>query len=303
MNGLAVMAKLRELLSPDLPVIILTGDISTEALSAIAAQRCLQLNKPVKPAEITDAIRELLPPTIPLAARPGPIKSPKTDGDARKVFVVDDDRHIREIVRAVLEDDGRTVQDFASGEAFLAAYKLGSEGCLLIDAYLPGIGGLELLQHLRAAGDLLPAIMITGSSDVPMVVQAMQSGAADFIEKPIAAADLLARLTRALEQSKDSSKLIAWQNSAAKHIGDLTPRQYEIMELVLAGHPSKNIAADLGISQRTVENHRASIMRTTETRSLPALARLALAALASPATKSRNDGSSGPLAGLAVTTE
>jgi two-component system CheB/CheR fusion protein len=263
----------------------------------------LQLNKPVKPAEITEAIRKLLPPTIPLVAGRGPIKSPETEKDARKVFIVDDDRHIRDVVRAVLEDDGRTVQDFVSAEAFLAAYKPGSEGCLLIDAYLPGIGGLELLQHLRAAGDLLPTIMITGSSDVPMVVQAMQAGASDFIEKPIAAADLLASLTRALERSKDSSKLMAWRDSAAKHIGHLTPRQHEIMELVLAGHPSKNIAADLGISQRTVENHRASIMRTTETRSLPALARLALAAAASTADKGRNDGSSAAIPGPSVTTD
>ena len=131
---------------------------------------------------------------------------------------------------------------------------------------------------MRAAGDLLPAIMITGSSDVPMAVEAMKAGAADFIEKPFAAADLLGSIGRALEQSRDSSRLIAWQDMAAGVIGDLTPRQHQIMDLVLSGHPSKNIAADLGISQRTVENHRASIMKTTGTKSLPALARLALAA-------------------------
>jgi len=113
---------------------------------------------------------------------------------------------------------------------------------------------------------------------VPMAVQAMKAGAADFIEKPIAAADLLAGIDRALERSQDSAKRTAWQASAAQHIAGLTARQREIMQLVLAGQPSKNIAADLGISQRTVENHRASIMRKTGTKSLPALARLALAA-------------------------
>jgi two-component system CheB/CheR fusion protein len=292
MNGLAVAAKFREALGPELPVIILTGDISTEALSAIAARHCPQLNKPVKPAELMQAIQERLPrsslaPQVRLKQAPSPARQP----DTHVIFIVDDDPNIRGSVRLLLEEDGRTVQDFPTSEAFLAAYHSGSDGCLLIDAYLPGMGGLELLKRLRAAGDPLPAIMITGSSDVPMAVQAMKAGAADFIEKPIAAADLLARVERALERSEDSSKTMAWQTSASEHIADLTPRQHQIMDLVLAGHPSKNIAADLGISQRTVENHRASIMRKTDTKSLPALARLALAASVTASTGAIGTGS------------
>jgi two-component system CheB/CheR fusion protein len=178
----------------------------------------------------------------------------------------------------VLEEDGRTVEDYAACEAFLEAYRPGREACLLIDAYLPGMNGLELLQRLRDAGHRLPAIMITGNSDVPMAVQAMKAGASDFIEKPIGRGELLASIERALEQSRDSNKLAVWRESAANHVARLTPRQRQIMDLVLAGHPSKNIAADLGISQRTVDNHRASIMKKTGSKSLPALARLALAA-------------------------
>ena len=106
----------------------------------------------------------------------------------------------------------------------------------------------------------------------------MKAGASDFIEKPISRDELIASVQRALEQSHDSSKLSAWREDAANHIAGLTPRQREIMALVLAGHPSKNIAADLGISQRTVENHRATIMKKTGSKSVPALARLALAA-------------------------
>jgi two-component system, chemotaxis family, CheB/CheR fusion protein len=121
--------------------------------------------------------------------------------------------------------------------------------------------------------------MITGNSDVSIAVQAMKAGASDFIEKPISRGELLACVDRALEQSRDSSKLTAWREDAATHMAGLTPRQRQVMEMVLAGHPSKNIAADLGISQRTVENHRASIMTKTGTKSLPALARLALAAV------------------------
>ncbi len=110
------------------------------------------------------------------------------------------------------------------------------------------MSGLELLQQLHDAGDLLPAIMITGKSDVPMAVQAMKAGASDFIEKPIGPAELLAGIRRALEQARDSSKLSNWREGAAKQIADLTPRQRQVMDMVLAGHPSKVIAADLGIS-------------------------------------------------------
>ena len=116
-----------------------------------------------------------------------------------------------------------------------------------------------------------------------MAVEAMKAGASDFMEKPIGGTELLVGVERALEQSRDASKALAWRESAANQIAGLTSRQRQIMELVLAGHPSKNIAADLGISQRTVENHRAPIMKKTGSKSLPALARLAMAATASGA--------------------
>jgi two-component system CheB/CheR fusion protein len=158
------------------------------------------------------------------------------------------------------------------------------------------MSGLELLRRLREAGHPLPAIMITGNSDVPMAVQAMKAGAADFIEKPVGSGDLLASIERALEQSQDSSKLFAWRERAAGHVADLTAREREIMELVLSGQPSKNIAVDLGISQRTVENHRASIMKKTGSKSLPALARLALAANWSDADEPVDPNESAPAA-------
>jgi two-component system CheB/CheR fusion protein len=138
--------------------------------------------------------------------------------------------------------------------------------------------GLELLQRFHDLGHRLPAIMITGSADVPMAVRAMKTGASDFIEKPIGPTELIASVERALERSRDSNKLFAWREAATNRIAGLTPRARQIMELVLAGHPNKNIAAELGISQRTVENHRAAIMKKTGSKSLPALTRLAFAA-------------------------
>ncbi len=195
-----------------------------------------------------------------------------------RIFIVDDDPRICDATRSVLEDDGFSVGTYTNGEAFLETYRPDNRQCLLVDAYLPGMNGLELLQRLRDAGHRLPAIVITGHGDVPMAVQAMKAGASDFIEKPLSRVNLLASIGRALEQARDSGKQAAWRESAASHIAALTPRQRQIMNLVLAGQPSKNIAADLAISQRTVENHRASIMRKTGAASLPALARLALAA-------------------------
>uniref|UniRef100_UPI002586DF54 response regulator transcription factor n=1 Tax=Acidiphilium sp. TaxID=527 RepID=UPI002586DF54 len=180
--------------------------------------------------------------------------------------------------RAVLEADGRVVEDYASGEAFLAAYRPDREACLLLDAYLPGMSGLAVLQRLREIAAPLPAIVITGRSDVAMAVQAMKAGAEDFIEKPISRTDLLAAIARALDHARDQNARSAWRATATSHIKGLTRRQREIMDRVLAGQPNKNIAADLGISQRTVENHRAKVMQRTGARSLPALTRLAMAA-------------------------
>jgi two-component system, chemotaxis family, CheB/CheR fusion protein len=208
MNGLQVTAKLRETLHRQIPVIILTGDISTGTLRDIALQNCVQLNKPVKLKELTQVIQRLLPlrQSAVHSRAPHPGEAASSPGPP-VIFVVDDDSHVREGIRSVLEEDGRTVEDYATCEAFLEAYRPGREACLLIDAYLPGMNGLELLQRLSDAGHRLPAVMITGNSDVPMAVQAMKAGASDFIEKPIGRGTLLASVERALEQSRDSSKL------------------------------------------------------------------------------------------------
>lgn len=280
MNGLKLVEKLREKFDGPLPVIILTGDISTGVMRDIATRNCLQLNKPVKSKELTEAIKRLLSAVSP----PGAGSRGAGGGAVLEapnvpvVFIVDDDSQIRDAVRALLEADGFTVEDYADSEAFLRSYRPGGEACLLIDALLPGMDGFGLLQHLDECGHRLPAIMITGNGDVSMAVRAMKAGAIDFIEKPIGHAELLAGISRALEQARDRTKLLTWQEAATRNIERLTSRQRQIMDLVLAGHPSKNIAADLGISQRTVETHRAAIMKKTGSKSLPALARLALAA-------------------------
>jgi two-component system CheB/CheR fusion protein len=276
MTGVEVSQRLRRELDLKIPFIILTGDISTDALRDIALHDCAQFNKPVKLRELTHAIDKLLakPPEPPAAS---PIEVQPVSRNP-KVYVVDDDDQVRGALGVVLEDHGCAVEAYASCEAFLEVFHPPKNACLLIDAYLPGMTGLELLRKLRADGHHLPAIMITGESDVAIAVEAMRAGATDFIEKPIGREELIASLDRALEHSRDSNKALEWRESAATHLAGLTPRQVQVMEMVLAGHPSKNIATDLGISQRTVENHRMRIMRRTGSKSLPALARLALIA-------------------------
>ena len=298
MSGLQTARRLREAL-PGVPVIILTGDIATATMQDVAKADCRQLKKPVAPSVLLQLVVKLLTPRIEpvqdtTARSVAPKEAAPAQGSSASVgkpviFVVDDDHGIRAALRSVLEDGGHVVEDFSGGEAFLAACHPGQEGCLLVDAAMPGMDGLEVLRRLKAAGHKLPVIVITGRGDVAMAVTAMKAGALDFIEKPVSVPDLLAEVVRALGQSHDDVARSAWQGAAVASIAGLTGRQRDVMAMVLAGQPSKNIAADLGISQRTVENHRAAIMHRTGAKSLPALARLVLAA-----TSADGDGPGGP---------
>jgi two-component system CheB/CheR fusion protein len=282
LDGVETTVRLRAALRRSVPAIVLTGDISKETLRKIARHDCLQLNKPIKPAELSAEIARMLQHPAPLVLAeelPMPTKRgpPLTAADPL-VTVIDDDPALCAALRLMLETEGYHVQTHGSAEAFLEAGKSHAQGCLLIDEGLPGMSGMDLLRRLTAQKHHLPAIMITGQSNVAMAVEAMKCGAADFIDKPVGAEELLASVARALAVAKDASKVSEFHDAAAAQVAGLTRRQREIMDLVLAGHPSKNIAADLKISQRTVENHRAAIMRKTRSRSLPALARLAMAA-------------------------
>lgn len=276
MNGLELGRKLRLKFHRDVPIIVLTGDITTETLREIARSDCVQLNKPIDLEELAATITALL---APRKAAGAPAVGETSDSEKPvTVFVVDDDADVLKATRAMLEEDGRIVETFSSCEAFLSVYHPTAEACLLIDAHLPSMSGLDLLRHLAKSGRLPPAIMITGVGDVPTAVEAMKAGALDFIEKPVSVQTLLGSVGRAIEHGRDVGKRIAWREAAAKLLAGLTPRERQIMDLVLAGAANKNIAADLHISQRTVENHRAAVMKKTGSKSLPALARLAIAA-------------------------
>ena len=250
---------------------------ATASTTAETTSNPAPTNKPVEHRELLGVVHDLVVSGGSEAASPthDPTRHPV---DKPTVFVVDDDEQIGRNLRTLLEQEGHEVETFLTGEDYLHATSPDREGCILIDANLPGMSGLDLLHRLRADGRRLSAIMITGSSDVAMAVDAMKAGATDFKEKPFRSAELLASLGAALERPASSIELSAWQAAAAERLSKPTARQSEIMLLVLAGSPSKTIAADLHISRRTVENHRASIMKKTGAASMPALARLAMAA-------------------------
>lgn len=208
---------------------------------------------------------------------PKPAAPPKVH-PREVVALVEDNPLIGQALREMLEGRGWEVDSYASGEEFLAAFRPGRVDCLLLDVKLPGISGLDVLARLQRDGHRPHVIAITGVSDIKVAVAAMKAGAADFIEKPILGPEMLMAVERALDQGRDAGEATSWRAAAAARLATLTPRQHQIMARVVAGQANKNIAADLGISQRTVENHRAEIMKRTASASLPDLTRLVMTA-------------------------
>ena len=189
------------------------------------------------------------------------------------IAVVEDQYFTREGICDALRDAGWDVEAFSSCEDFLAVQESRPSPCVVLDIHFPGMGGLELLSRLSQMPNSSPVIVVSGSSAIAEAVQSMRDGALDFIEKPFVHAVLLARVKEALTRSRRPHEISAARRVALAFLPSLTRRQGQIMDLVLAGHPSKNIAIDLGISRRTVENHRAAIMKKSGARSLPDLGR------------------------------
>jgi two-component system CheB/CheR fusion protein len=197
---------------------------------------------------------------------------------AETVYVVDYDQGDRDAIGWMLYHRGYAVEAFADCSAFLAAFRPDTRGCLLVDGLMLGVGGIDIIEHLRDECDEFPTIVMSVDASPFMVVQAMKAAAVDYIEKPIGPEELFSSIRQALDQSRDADGLSGFRKKAVDRIADLTPRQHQILKLVLEGHPSKNIATHLGISQRTVENHRARISRKTGAQSLPLMVHTAICA-------------------------
>jgi len=190
------------------------------------------------------------------------------------VFVVDDDPAIRFAMQALLDSVGLRHEIYPSGDDFLATVDNERPGCLVLDIRMPGLGGLELQQELLDRGNSLPIIFITGHGDVPMAVEAMQKGAVDFIQKPFRDQDLLDRVGEALKTDQEQREAQHAHAEVAERIAKLTNREQEVFDLVVTGKPNKVIAYELGVSQRTVEIHRARVMEKMQARSLADLVKM-----------------------------
>ena len=185
---------------------------------------------------------------------------------------------IRETLRRLFEAEGWKVVSYTSAEDFLSKPRPEGDACLLVDNLLPDMDGISLISLLRSQKSTLPVVMLTGHGDAAVATAALKAGASDLIEKPASAADLLSSVRHAIDLAQNDEAKTQSHKVARKPFAQLTAREREVLTLVLAGHPNKIIANELGINQRTVENHRAAVMRKTGAGSLPALVRLALAA-------------------------
>ena len=210
------------------------------------------------------------PPSIP--APPTPAKPARGT-----VFVIDADPMVCDELREVLGATGWAIQVFSRGEQFLETDQPNRAGCVLIDVLLPGMTGMAVLRQLKDHRHRLPAIMLIGAADVRMAVEAMAGGALNFIEKPIRYDELLPVVERAFDTLAATPNLASAREQTMRRAASLTARQRQILEMVLAGEPSGNIAADLGLSRRTVENHRAIIMKKMGVASIPQLIRAGMA--------------------------
>jgi two-component system, LuxR family, response regulator FixJ len=192
------------------------------------------------------------------------------------VFIVDDDDGVRRAMGALMDSVGYGHAAYASAQEFLRHYNPAQSGCLILDIRMPGMSGLELQQELNKHGYSIPVIFVTGHGDVPMAVEAMKKGAFDFVQKPFRDQDLLDRVNRALQADAEQRQELAGKEEVVHRWSTLTPREREVMALIVEGKANKVIAMDLNLSERTVEIHRARVMEKMKVRSVAQLVKLSL---------------------------
>jgi two-component system, LuxR family, response regulator FixJ len=192
------------------------------------------------------------------------------------VFIVDDDEAVRNSLQLLVKSIGLNGTSMGSAREFLGGYDPRQPGCLILDVRMPGMSGLELQQQLNLRGAVIPVIFITGHGDIPMAVEAMQHGAFDFLQKPFRDQDLIDRVQRALEADRKNRIELGERTRIRERRNSLTPREREVLTLVSSGKANKITAAELGLSQRTVEIHRARVMEKMGASSLAQLVRMVL---------------------------
>lgn len=195
---------------------------------------------------------------------------------SQRVYIVDDDQSVRHSLNWLLESVGIDTAVFPDAHSFLSAYQPDSPGCLVLDVRMPGMSGLDLQEQLRQRGIDLPVIIVTGHADVPMAIRAMKAGAVDFIEKPYSDQVLLERIQAALESGQREQVRRDRVARVEACYRELTQREKQILDLIVAGRQNKAIAAELNLSIKTVEVHRSRLMTKMQARTLSELIKHAL---------------------------
>lgn len=190
------------------------------------------------------------------------------------VFVVDDDAAVRDSLQVLLKSVGISSEGYSTADEFLAGYDPKTPGCLVLDVRMPGMSGLELQRRLNEEKIVLPIIMVSGHGDIRMAVDAMHKGAIDFLEKPLREHVLLQRIGKAVARDAESRRQHAERAAVETRLARLTAREREILESVLAGKTTKVIAWELGLNHKTVESHRANIMRKMDAQNVIDLVRI-----------------------------
>jgi FixJ family two-component response regulator len=210
------------------------------------------------------------------SSKPISSKTPSSPGpEAGTVFVVDDDLSVREALELSIRCAGWTPLTFGSAQEFLAHLPVEVPSCLVLDVSMPELNGLDLQQRMKLERIELPIIFITGHGDVPMTVRAMKAGAVEFLTKPFDDAVLLSAIESALERSKAALERVATTRSLRERYALLSPRERQVMALVAAGHPNKQVGSQLCISEITVKAHRGKVMRKMQADSLAGLVNMA----------------------------
>jgi FixJ family two-component response regulator len=192
------------------------------------------------------------------------------------IYIVDDDDGMRRALTVLIKTFGYNVLAFSRPVEFLAKYDENQAACLILDVGMPEMSGLEVLQQLNRTGSMLPVILITGHGDVSMAEQAMKDGAFDFLQKPLLGQDLLDRINGALKQDTENGAMVEKRADLRRRVDTLTPCEHEVMAFIVDGRANKVIAIDLGLSERTVEIHRANVMEKMAARSVAHLVKMHL---------------------------